>query len=177
MCPDFDFLSIRNSFLYQKLEQVNYIDFPTRRYSAVKPEAYNPEWVTVVVCFRVLKTHKLINVHDSSDRNEPSTWKLWEGGCMACVAGVRKGREKELGRETTREGGGRRGGLGFGVPFLSPSRAKFPLPLPLLTPATQARDCIKPCSCSCCCFSTIHKAPTRRRKKDYCLCAPSRCRP
>ena len=33
-------------FIYQKLEQVNYIDFPTRRYSAVKPEAYNPEWVS-----------------------------------------------------------------------------------------------------------------------------------
>ena len=43
---------------------------------------------------------------------------------MACVAGVRKGRGKELGHETTREGGGRRGGLG--VPFLSPSRAQIP---------------------------------------------------
>ena len=38
---------------------------------------------------------------------------------MACVAGVRKGRERELGRETAREGGGRR------VPFLSPSRAQI----------------------------------------------------
>ena len=28
---------------------------------------------------------------------------------LACVAGVRKGRGRELGRETTREGGGRRG--------------------------------------------------------------------
>ena len=28
---------------------------------------------------------------------------------IACVAGVRKGRVRELGRETTREGGGRRG--------------------------------------------------------------------
>ena len=43
---------------------------------------------------------------------------------MACVAGVRKGRGRELGRQTTREGGGRRGGLG--VPFLSPSRAQIP---------------------------------------------------
>jgi len=40
---------------------------------------------------------------------------------LACVAGVRKGRGRELGRETTR------------------SRApSFPLPFPLLTPATQA---------------------------------------
>ena len=40
---------------------------------------------------------------------------------VACVAGVRKGRGRELGRETTR------------------SRApKLPLPLLLLTPATQA---------------------------------------
>ena len=45
---------------------------------------------------------------------------------MACVAGVRKGRGKELGRDATREGGGRREGLGFGVPFLSPSRAQIP---------------------------------------------------
>ena len=45
-------------------------------------------------------------------------------GNVACVAGVRKGRERELWRETTR-----------------PTRTrapKFPLPLPLLTPATQA---------------------------------------
>ena len=50
---------------------------------------------------------------------------------MACVAGVRKGRGKELGREATREGGGRRGGLGFGAPFLSPSRAQItPSPPP-----------------------------------------------
>ena len=39
---------------------------------------------------------------------------------VACVAGVRKGRGRELGRETAREGGGRR------VPFLSPSRAQIP---------------------------------------------------
>ena len=53
------------------------------------------------------------------------------------VAGVRKGRGRELGRETTREGGGRR--EPFFLSFLSPSRApKFPLPLPLSTTATQA---------------------------------------
>ena len=49
------------------------------------------------------------------------------------MTGVRKGRGKELGRETVREGGG----------FLSflPRAPKFPLtvPLPLLTPATQAK--------------------------------------
>ena len=28
---------------------------------------------------------------------------------LACVAGVQKGRGRELGRETTREGGGRKG--------------------------------------------------------------------
>ena len=39
---------------------------------------------------------------------------------IVSVAGVRKGRGKELGRETAREGGGRR------VPFLSPSRAQIP---------------------------------------------------
>ena len=39
---------------------------------------------------------------------------------VACVAGVRKGRGMELGRETAREGEGRR------VPFLSPSRAQIP---------------------------------------------------
>ena len=38
---------------------------------------------------------------------------------VACLAGVREGRGRELGRETTRT-------------------PKFPLPLPLLTPATQA---------------------------------------
>ena len=39
---------------------------------------------------------------------------------LACVAGVQKGRGRELGRETAREGGGRR------VPFLSHSRAQIP---------------------------------------------------
>ena len=55
---------------------------------------------------------------------------------MACVAGVRKGRERELGRETAREGGGRR------FPFLSflPRVPKFPLPLPLLMAGYQHED-------------------------------------
>ena len=43
------------------------------------------------------------------------------GKNLACVAGVRKGRGKELGRETTREGGRRRGTLAR-KPLLSPSR-------------------------------------------------------
>ena len=51
------------------------------------------------------------------------------------MAGVRKGRGRELGSETTREGGGRRE-EGF-LSFL-PCAPKFPLPIPLLTPATQA---------------------------------------
>ena len=49
---------------------------------------------------------------------------------LTCVAGVQKGKGKELGRETAREGGRKR-----------PARSrapKFPPPLPLLTPATQA---------------------------------------
>ena len=51
---------------------------------------------------------------------------------MACVAGVRKGRERELGRETAREGGG----------FLSflPRVLKLPLPLPLLMAGYQHED-------------------------------------
>ena len=40
---------------------------------------------------------------------------------LACVAGVRKGRGRELGRETTREGGGRRG-TPARKPLFSPSR-------------------------------------------------------
>ena len=40
---------------------------------------------------------------------------------VACVAGVRKGRGRELGRETTREGGGRRG-TPARKPLFSPSR-------------------------------------------------------
>ena len=47
---------------------------------------------------------------------------------VACVKGVRKGRGRELGRETTREEGGTRG-----------TRSRAPkFSLPLLTPAMQA---------------------------------------
>ena len=47
---------------------------------------------------------------------------------VACVKGVRRGRGRELGRETTREGGGTRG-----------TRSRAPkFSLPLLTPAMQA---------------------------------------
>ena len=35
---------------------------------------------------------------------------------------------------------GENNGVLAGVPFLSPSRAQIPLPLPLLTPATQAKS-------------------------------------
>ena len=55
---------------------------------------------------------------------------------LACVAGVRKGMGRELGRKTAREGGARRG------TFLPRAllRAQIPhSPSPLiLTPATQA---------------------------------------
>ena len=40
---------------------------------------------------------------------------------VACVAGVRKGRGRELGRETAREGGGR-WGTPESEPLFSPSR-------------------------------------------------------
>ena len=53
------------------------------------------------------------------------------GIACACVAGVRKGRGRELGREKRREGGGR------SAPP-RPRAPKFPLPLPFLTSATQA---------------------------------------
>ena len=65
---------------------------------------------------------------------------------LACVAGARKGRGRELGRETTREGGGRRE---EGEGQLSPSRAsralarKKKFPPSLSTPATQATDVSK----------------------------------
>ena len=39
---------------------------------------------------------------------------------LACVAGIRKGRGRELGRETTRKGGGRRG-TPARKPLFSPS--------------------------------------------------------
>ena len=65
---------------------------------------------------------------------------------VACVAGVRKGRGRELGGETAREGGGRReeGNLSF-----LPRAPKFPLPLPLLTPATQAMCSANNGLCQC----------------------------
>ena len=75
---------------------------------------------------------------------------------MACVAGVRKGRGRELGREAREEGR-----VSGSFPF---SLARPNSPFPLLTPATLLG------------FSTIRKAPTTRRKKDYRPCAPSRCR-
>ena len=58
---------------------------------------------------------------------------------VACGAGVRKGKGRELGRETAREGGGRRGFSPFSL--ARPTRSlspKFHFPLPLLTPTTQA---------------------------------------
>ena len=57
------------------------------------------------------------------------------------MAGVGKGRGRELGRETAREEGGRNGTRSFPFSLARPTRSrapKFPLPLPLLTPATQA---------------------------------------
>ena len=47
-------------------------------------------------------------------------WFL-EAHQQACVAGVRKGRGRELGRETTGEGGGRRGAPAR-KPLFSPFR-------------------------------------------------------
>jgi len=49
------------------------------------------------------------------ERNFNVGWQL------ACVEGVRKGRGRELGRETAREGGGRRG-TPSNKPLFSPSR-------------------------------------------------------
>ena len=58
---------------------------------------------------------------------------------LACVAGVRKGRGRELGRSTTREGGGRREEGSFPFSLVRSTRSRAPkFPLPLLTPATQA---------------------------------------
>ena len=55
------------------------------------------------------------------------------------MAGVRKERGRELGRETAREGGGRRGSH-FIISLVPPTHSRAPkFPLPLLTPATQAR--------------------------------------
>ena len=73
------------------------------------------------------------------------------GKKLACVAGVQKGRVRELGRETARDGGGRREegggrreegrrGCHFIISLVPPTRSRAPkFPLPLLTPATQAR--------------------------------------
>ena len=61
---------------------------------------------------------------------------------VACVAGVRKGRGRELVGETAREGGGRN------LSFL-PRAPKFPLPLPLVTPATQAMCSANNGLCQC----------------------------
>ena len=47
-------------------------------------------------------------------------WR-WETEALACVEGVRKGRGRELRREATRKGGGRRGTLAR-KPLFSPSR-------------------------------------------------------
>ena len=53
---------------------------------------------------------------------------------LACVAGVRKGRGRELGRETTREGGG-----SAPLAFLSRLKLHFPkLPFPSLSNACHA---------------------------------------
>ena len=49
---------------------------------------------------------------------------------LACVAGVQKGRGRELGRETTREGGGK--GTPARKPLFSPSR----LPIKKITKIT-----------------------------------------
>ena len=58
---------------------------------------------------------------------------------LACVAGVQKGRVRELGRETARDGGGRRGSH-FIISLVPPTRSRAPkFPLPLLMPTTQAR--------------------------------------
>ena len=61
---------------------------------------------------------------------------------VACVAGVEREGGRELGHETTPEGGGRRGTfLSFlpRAPHTLSRAPKFPLPLPLSTPTTQAK--------------------------------------
>ena len=54
------------------------------------------------------------------------------GVYLACVAGVRKGRERELGRETTREEGGRRG-----TPARKPLFSRSRLRIKKITKITQ----------------------------------------
>ena len=51
---------------------------------------------------------------------------------LAFVAGVRKGRRREVGRETTREGGGRRG-----TPARKPLFSPFRLLMKKITKITQ----------------------------------------
>ena len=62
---------------------------------------------------------------------------------LAFVEGARKGRGRELGCETTREGGGMREKGNFlpRAPHALSRAKKFPFPL--LTPATQATDVSK----------------------------------
>ena len=46
-------------------------------------------------------------------------WAIFSSYAIACVAGVQIGRGRELGRETAREGGGRKGtpaGIVFAIP-------------------------------------------------------------
>ena len=71
---------------------------------------------------------------------------------IACVAGVRKGRVRELGRESTREGGGRRGSFLPCEPHtLSPAQIP-PSPLILIDDLPKklfkitAQECKKPTS-------------------------------
>ena len=68
-------------------------------------------------------------------RNTQDTRTGFVSSKLASVAGVRKGRERELGRETTREGGGRRERL-QGSHFLKPSRLLVLL-LKKITKVTQ----------------------------------------
>ena len=53
---------------------------------------------------------------------------LGESDLLACVAGVRKGRDSELGRDNLSVKNGENNGLLAGVPFLCPSRAQLPPP-------------------------------------------------
>ena len=57
---------------------------------------------------------------------------------LASVAVVRSEGEGNLGRETALEGGGRREKCSFSFSLARSRAPKFPLPLPLLTFATQA---------------------------------------
>ena len=65
---------------------------------------------------------------------------VWKVGlsriALTCLAGVRKGRGRELGRETAREGGGRKQWLAC---RRSPPPSALARPNPLLTPPRQRR--------------------------------------